>query len=101
MGARRPPSYVTGHGELDAQFHRPVLPSAGRPIETLADARAFILGADARAFILGLGDRASRNEWQYAIARLLECEQTGSCYAAREALVKALFLNLMLDLDQE
>ncbi len=92
MGARRPPSYVTGHGELDAQFHRPVLPSAGRPIETLADARAFILG---------LGDRASRNEWQYAIARLLECEQTGSCYAAREALVKALFLNLMLDLDQE
>ncbi len=74
------------------RFHKPVRPRTGKPVETLADARAFVLR---------LGDRAQRNEWQYAIARLLECEKTGSCYAAREALVNALFLNAMLDLDHE
>ena len=46
--------------------------------------------------MLRLGDLAQRNEWQYAIARLLECKETGSCYAARDALMNALFLNMIL-----
>jgi hypothetical protein len=57
--------------------------------------------SDARAFTLRLGDRAPRNEWQYPIERLLECQQTGSCYAACNAFVNAVFLNLMLDLNRE
>ena len=73
------------------KFHHPVYPRTGKPIETRADARAFILR---------LGDRAGRNEWQYAIAALLECLNGGSCYAARDAIENALFLNMMLDLER-
>lgn len=75
------------------KFHKPVSPLKGKPIETLAQARAFIL-----ALPKGM---AERNEWQFAVGQLLACAQDGTCYAARDALVNALFLNLMLDLDRE
>ena len=74
------------------KFHKPVFPRTGRPIETLAQARVYVLA---------LGDATRRNEWQHATARLLDAAGGGNARIAYEALRNAMFLNMMLDLGRE
>lgn len=76
------------------KFSNPVKPRDGKPIKTLADARAYML-----AMPDGLG---TRPEWQRAIeAALAAAKGKAGMDAARDALTNALFINMRLDLNGE
>lgn len=78
----------------DKKFRKPVEPRDGKPIKTLADARAYMLALPA-----GL---ETRPEWQRAIeAALAAAKGKARTDAARDALTNALFINMRLDLNGE
>lgn len=75
------------------KFWAPIHPRAGKPIQTLAHARAFLL-----ALPRSSGERA---EWQRAVeAVMAAAEGKESLDTAREKLTNALFLNAMLDMEK-
>lgn len=75
------------------KFWKPIKPKDGKPLETLADARAYMIALP--------GGITHRNEWQYAAAALIDAAKGGSAHKARDAMTNALFLSMRLDLDQE
>lgn len=79
--------------DWDKKFWKPVKPRDGKPIKTLADARAYMLAMPAGA--------GTRPEWQRAIEATMAAakgKKTGTD-AARDALTNALFINMRLDFD--
>jgi hypothetical protein len=74
------------------RFGRPLHAQGFRPIETLADARAYLLMLDKSR-----PDLAARIEWQNAIASVMDAAKGKSLTDAREKLHKALVLTLQLD----
>lgn len=75
------------------RFDRPIVTMAGQKLATLSDARRFMLNLE--------GSRTWRNEWQNAADKLMKAAAGGSVAEARESVRNALFLNMMLDFEND